>query len=144
MKILRNCRLLSSLFKKKDTIKEDEIDLSISSSFDLYEKISRTIFSPINLKKDNTLRNNSFTTPAGIDEVSVNRLNYTSSNFIKMISKKISNPDEGRNYFGMAIIDVIEIHESDSEIHYTPNKINLTTEIIDNPFHSDIKIGFVK
>jgi hypothetical protein len=144
MRILRNCRLLSSLFNKNKLVNEDKTDLTISASFDLGEKISRSIFSPINIKKDNSLRNNSFTTPAGIDEVSVNRLNYTSSHFIKKISKKISNPNEDRNYCGVAIIDVKEIHESESEIHYTPNKIELPSETIDNPFHSDIKIGFVK
>lgn len=144
MRILRNCRLLSSLFNKKEDKKEDEIVITISSSFDLDEKISRSIFSPINIKKDNTLRNNSFTTPSGIDEVSVNRLSHTTSHFIKNISKKISNPEEGRNYTGLAIIDVKEIQEADSQIHYTPTTIQLPTEIIDNPFHSDIKIGYVK
>lgn len=144
MRILRSCRLLSSLFNKNETLSSDEINLFISSEFDLEEKISRSVFSPINLRKDKKLRNNSFTTPSGIDEVSVNRLNYTTCHFIKKISKKIANPSEDRNYCGVAIIDVKEIHESESEIQYSPTKINLPTEIIDNPFHSDIKIGYVK
>ncbi len=117
---------------------------SIPYEFSNTEKITRSIFSPINVKKDDTLRNNAFTTPPNKDEVSVNRLNYTTPNFIKKISKFISNPQAGRNYYGIGVIDVKEIYESNSDIVYTPNKVTINKITIDNKFHSDIKIGFVK
>ncbi len=61
-----------------------------------------------------------------------------------MISKKIAKPENDRTYCGIAIIDVSEIHDSDSEIVYTPNTIELPNEKIEKPFHSDIKIGYIK
>ncbi|QOD59427.1 hypothetical protein H9I45_08575 [Polaribacter haliotis] len=128
------------LSNKKDVTQEIRIPNDFSES----EKISRTIFSPMNIKSDESLRNNSFTTPAGLDEVSVNRLDYSTPNFIKKISKFIANPDSGRSYFGIAIIDVKEISDSDSDIVYTPNEIEINDVRLENKFHSDIKIGFVK
>jgi len=142
MKILKCLRSILGLFNRSDSNKEPII--VIPNDFSNLEKITRTIFSPINVKKDESLRNNSFTTPANLDEVSVNRLNYSTPNFIKKISKFISNPDKGRSYLGIAVINVKEIYESDSDIVYTPNEITIDEITLENKFHSDIKIGFIK
>lgn len=139
MKILKFLRNILGLSNNR-IIKKVTIPINFSET----EKISRTIFSPMNMKNDDSLRNNSFTTPARLDEVSVNRLDYTTSNFIKKVSKFISNPSSGRTYYGLAIIDVEEIYSSDSDIVYTPNEIKINNVIMKNKFHSDIKIGFVK
>ena len=56
------------------------------------EKIVRSIFSPINLNKNQTLKFNAFRPPANSDEISVNRLNYTTPSFCKALSKKMANP----------------------------------------------------
>ncbi len=146
MKIFKNLLNILRLYRRQT--KNDNIDFEYKNSipYDFLdtEKITRTIFSPINVKRDDTLRNNAFTTPPRKDEVSVNRLDYTNSNFIKKISKFISNPQKGRNYYGIGVIDVKEIYESDSDIVYTPNKVTINKVTMDNKFHSDIKIGFVK
>lgn len=148
MQILKCLRNILGLSKKvdlnNDSNSNTEVKIDIPNDFLDSEKITRTIFSPMNIKKDDSLRNNSFTTPANKDEVSVNRLNYTTPNFIKKISKFISNPEKGRGYYGIGVIDVKEIYESDSDIVYSPNEVTVDEITIENKFHSDIKIGFVK
>lgn len=148
MKILKYLQKILGLSNKdvsnNDSSSNNEVSIDIPDNFSESEKITRTIFSPMNVKKDDSLRNNSFTTPAGLDEVSVNRLNYSTPNFIKKLSKFISNPDKERGYYGIAVIDVKEIYESDSNIIYSPNEITIDDITIENKFHSDIKIGFVK
>lgn len=100
------------------------------------EKIVRSIFSPINLKKDGTgLKPNAFRPPAGIDEVSVNRLSYTNTDFCKRHGKSIENPSARRSFFGLALLYVNQILSTGSEIKYTPKS--------DNIYHADIKIGFI-
>lgn len=126
-------------------MKENTVEHEVLSySFDDGEKISRSIFSPINLKKDATLRNNAFTTPPEKDEVSVNRLSHSTPDFIKKISQLISKPEDNRNYCGLAILLVREIYECKSEIVYSPMEIKTNLENIFNKFHSDIKIGYIK
>ncbi|ALU75171.1 hypothetical protein AUW17_07805 [Tenacibaculum dicentrarchi] len=141
---MRSILGLSNRVVSNEDNSNEEVIIDIPNDFSELEKITRTIFSPMNVKKDDSLRNNAFTTPANLDEVSVNRLNYTTPNFIKKISKFISNPDKGRSYLGIAVIDVKEIYESDSDIVYTPNEITIDETTLENKFHSDIKIGFVK
>ncbi len=140
MKILKFLRNILGLFSNKTT----SPDINIPDNFSEEEKITRTIFSPMNIKSNDSLRNNSFTTPANLDEVSVNRLDYSTPHFIKKISKFISNPDAGRSYYGVAVIDVNEIYDSNSDIVYTPTEIEVNEVTMENKFHSDIKIGFIK
>lgn len=100
------------------------------------EKIVRSIFSPINLKKDGTgLNPNAFRSPAGIDEVSVNRLSHTNADFCKRHGKSIENPNANRSFCGLALLYVNQILSTGSEIKYTPKS--------DNIYHADIKIGFI-
>ncbi len=121
--------LSSFKFCKKHTI--NQIPLEIANE----EKIVRSIFSPINLSKDGQkINTNSFRPPAGLDEISVNRLDYTSTNFCKQISKKNERPESDRSYFGFGLLYANEIRDADVDIVYSP--------LEDNKFHSDIKIGF--
>jgi hypothetical protein len=99
------------------------------------EKIVRSIFSPINLTKDlKTLRPNTFKPPADLDEISVNRLSYTTTHYCKLMSKSIENPLSDRKYFGLALLYASKIREHSAEIIYTPMGNNI--------FHADIKIGY--
>ncbi len=99
------------------------------------EKIVRSIFSPMNLSKDlSRLKSNAFKPPADSEDLSVMRLDYTTPDFCKSFSKKIENPSSDRSYFGLALLYDYQIKETGANIVYTPIK--------DNPFHSDIKIGF--
>lgn len=138
--MFRVWQILLNLFRRK----KGEDNNSIPPDFQETEKISRTIFSPINLKANLKLKNNAFTTPAGMDEVSVNRLDFTTSHFIKKISKMIASPEADRSYYGIAILDVGDIYKCNSSIVYSPNFIQEKSEKVENPYHSDIKIGFVK
>lgn len=101
------------------------------------EKIVRSIFSPKNVNKSkNTILANAYRPPSGIDEVSVNRLDYTCETFCKKLSKKIAQPQYKKNYFGLGLHTAEKIRSTNSDVFYTPIKdINL--------FHSDIKIGFI-
>jgi hypothetical protein len=101
------------------------------------EKLCRAIFSPINLKNGN-LKSNSFRTPPGKDEVSVNRLDFTTSMFCKSEAKSNQTPPD-RNYYGFAIINQGEVLRVDCITIYTP----ITTSGKENYFHADIKIGYI-
>ncbi len=104
--------------------------------FEENEKIVRSIFSPINInKKTNRLKSNAFKPPAGVDEISVNRLSYTSVHFCKKISKEIQNPTSNRTYFGLALLYKNEIDQCNCSVYYTPKE--------SNKYHSDIKIGYI-
>ncbi|CAN5173535.1 hypothetical protein BH23BAC1_BH23BAC1_40800 [soil metagenome] len=105
------------------------------------ETIVRSVFSPINIhKKKGSLLSNTFRSPHGLDEVSVNRLDYTTVHFCKTISLKIEDPDNRRSYFGFATLKAKEIRETKSEVFYTPI---LEPEESFNEYHSDIKIGYI-
>ncbi|MFN8257702.1 MAG: hypothetical protein U0W24_18550 [Bacteroidales bacterium] len=100
------------------------------------EKIVRSIFTPINISKDQkTIKSNAFKPPADSDEVSVNRLNFTNCDFCKAISKRIEMPLSDRNYFGLALLYANEIKDCNADLEYTPK--------LDNIYHADIKIGFI-
>ena len=108
---------------------------NIPTYFQPSENIVRAIFSPINLKKNGALNNNAFKPPAGLDEISVNRLSLTSIDFCKTHSKKIENVEQDRSYHGFANLTVQEIHKVNCSIVYSP--------LPDNLFHADIQIGFI-
>jgi len=131
-------RKLFNFFKRR---KKETQSLNIPDTVLDSEKIVRSIFSPIYLhKKRKTLLPIAFRSPRNIDEVSVNRLDYTTPDFCKTVSKKIENQENRKSYFGLAVLKAEEIHQVDANVVYSPihqpkNEINL--------FHSDIKIGYV-
>lgn len=121
-------------FKKKSS------STKIPIHFNKDEKIIRSIFSPINIHKSKgTLLPNSFRTPPEKDEVSVNRLDYTSADFCKKVAKKNETIGE-RDYFGFAVLLKTNIDDANCSIIYSPI---LTPKNIINLFHSDIKIGYI-
>lgn len=99
------------------------------------ERIIRVIFYPDNvLKNESGIRANAFRTPGGIDEVSVIRLDYTDANFCKKHGKEIEDPGR-KDYFGFGLLLASEIREFGANVIYSRKE--------GNPFHSDIKIGFI-
>lgn len=116
-------------------------EIPVPNIIESEEKIVRSIFSPVNVTNNNKLRTNAFKSPGGIDEVSVNRLDFTTPHFCKGLSKKNENPKSKRAYFGLALLKAFEIRDSEAEVISSP--------ILDkadnyNPFHSDITVGYVK
>lgn len=127
---------LGKLFKRRE-IQLIELPQIITSD----ERLCRAIFSPINIdKKSGKLKSNAFRTPSEKDEISVNRLNYTFATFCKVEAKRNENSNQGRSYFGLAIIYQHEVESSDCETVYTP--ITKPKEKR-NPFHADIRIGYI-
>jgi hypothetical protein len=119
-------------------VSKETIGLPIEISDE--EKIARFIFSPININPNTgKLKSNCYKPPAGYDEISVNRLDYTNANFLKKIALKMQNSEFSRNYFGFGVINTLDIRNSDSDIVYTPIEFPLENL---NPYHSDIKIGY--
>ncbi|UBZ15335.1 hypothetical protein LDL77_06380 [Flagellimonas marinaquae] len=119
----------------------NEVENNIPKEISNDERIVRSIFSPIYLNKSNKLRASAFKSPAELDEVSVNRLEFTDADFCKRISKQIENPEFKKNYFGLAVLLAREIRSVDSDVVYSP--ISEPEDKI-NPYHSDIKIGVVR
>ena len=123
------------LFRRKGKLTKDKQKISdvVLDS----ERIVRSIFSPLYLhKRKKTLQPIAFKSPRNIDEVSVNRLEFTTPDFCKTISKEIEQPENRKSYFGLAVIKTSEIRDVRAEVVYSPI-VNV------NDFHSDIKIGYV-
>lgn len=110
----------------------------IPNLIDNNETIVRIIFSPINVRfsKDNKkyVLPNAFKSPAGLDEVSVIRLNYSNVEFCKNHGFQNQKPQDKRKYFGIATISAEQIKNASANIISTPKR--------KNPAHADIKIGY--
>lgn len=134
--MIRN--FLNWLFGSKKSSEKDNPNLPKLIGND--ERLCRAIFSPININKNGTsIKPNAFKTPDNKDEISVNRLNFTTPHFCKTLAKK-KPPTTLRNYHGFAILFLREVLEVDCTCTYTP--ILKPIEEI-NYFHSDIHIGYI-
>lgn len=122
-----------SKFSKTQTNKTQSIERIPDAILDI-ERIARAVYSPINLsKKQDRINNNLFKPPNGYDEVSVNRLNYTTPTFLKTLAKQSDNPAKRKEYFGFSVLLANEIRKYGFDVIYSP--------LEDNKFHSDVKIG---
>tara|TARA_R110001592_G_scaffold205863_2_gene456458 strand:- start:1849 stop:2370 length:522 start_codon:yes stop_codon:yes gene_type:complete len=122
-----NLKKILGLRKKKEAYPE-----LISDS----EKITRVLLYPQHIHKNKgTLMKSAFRPPAGLDEISVLRHDYSGADFCKEWGRKIESPENGRNYFGVACLRAEEIREVKADVFYSPQD--------DNPYHGDIKIGYV-
>lgn len=129
-------KLLEGIFRKTKPTQLIQIPDDISES----EKIVRSVFSPININpKTKKLKSNTFKSPSGKDEVSVTRLDYAGADFCKNFGIQIQNPNFGRGFFGLGVLDGSEIYSTDSDIVFTPI---LKPNLPENPYHADIKIGY--
>lgn len=113
-------------------------DFEIPTVISNDENIARNIFSPININpKRNQLKANCLKPPANSDEVSVNRYDYTTADFLKRLGLKMQS--DSKQFFGLAIFKCEAAREVDFDVVYTP--INGTEEE-KNDFHADLKIGY--
>ncbi|HBX51633.1 MAG: hypothetical protein A2W98_02315 [Bacteroidetes bacterium GWF2_33_38] len=110
--------------------------MSIPKEISVAEKILRVVFHPMNFNSSMKLKSNSFKSKPGEDEVSVIRFDFCDANFCKKYGKEIQNPYNRRNFCGFALLNAKEVFECDAEIEFTPRKTS-------NPYHADIKIGFI-
>ncbi len=138
--MLKKPKCLLNIFKRfkiRKTVSAEKNSLPFK--IDGEEKILRAVYSPINLTRNKKRLNNGFYKPqAGSDEISVNRLDYTTPTFVKKLALMFENTESRRNYFGFSLLKAFEIREIGFDVVYTPLK-----EPVENPFHSDIKIGYM-
>ena len=101
------------------------------------EKIIRGIFTPLYYdEKKNKIKSIAFRAPHGKDEVSVLRLNYTNATFCKKHCKeKLQNPNNQKNYYGLAVFYASKVFGIGADFKYTP---------LDGlPMHVDIAYGYI-
>lgn len=95
---------LLNFFKNKKAISD------IPKTIYNLEKIARVLFFPgMMTKNKENIRSNAFRTLPNIDEVSVIRLDYYIPDFCKKQDKKIQKPERDRSYFGLAVLNALEI-----------------------------------
>jgi hypothetical protein len=95
----------------------------------------RLIFSPFHIDKKNPskLTPNAFRPPSGIDEVSVNRLSYTTADACKQHGKSIDS--DNKTFFGLASIRYTAVLEA--------NAFARVSKLDANPSHADIYFGVI-
>lgn len=126
-------KLKPSEIKERNIVEEIPI---IPNEVSDEENVVRAIFEPNDIaKKTNTLKYIAFRSPPERDEVSVTRLQYSTPTFCKSHAKSINR--QGANYFGLAVINVLEIRNTEI------NGDVVSTPMESNPAHADIKIGFI-
>lgn len=136
--MLQKLKNFLNLFKLSNS-KHKSLIVSLPNRINGDERIIRAVYSPINLHKNGEKVNNNFYKPrAGKDEISVNRLDFTTPTFLKELAKFFENTSQRRSYFGFSLLKASEIEDSGLRTVYSPLK-----EPINNPFHADIKIGYV-
>lgn len=102
------------------------------------EKLVRVILSPMNINPNTqNIKANIFKSPPNKDEVSVLRLFYTDADFCKTHGKRIQNPNENRNYYGLAVINTKEVRSVEADVVSSPDPTN------NLEMHADIKVGYV-
>ena len=134
MKIF-NC--LKNIFRQSKENSNDfhpVADNNIPREISDTENIARFVFSPINVNpKNDNLKPNCFKPPAGSDEVSVNRYDFTNVDFLKSLALDMHSPV--KDFYGLAIVRALNVRENKFDLIYTP--IENT-----NPYHADVKIGY--
>jgi hypothetical protein len=106
---------------------------NIPNSFEKGEKLTRIIFSPFHIDKNNRLKPAAFKSPSEKDEVSVTRINYTDAHFCKKEGKKMETPE--KIFQGLATISYEKIVELGAFARVSKLEIN--------PFHADIYYGII-
>lgn len=122
---------------------EDENSLIMSKTplnVENEEIVIRSIFSPYNIRKNGELKSNTFQSPGGKDEVSVNRLSYTTEDFCKKNGLLIATSGEkSKTFIGLAKIKVQVVRDVDADVISSPIKTEPK-----NLAHADIIIGYIR
>lgn len=120
---------------------EDENSLIMSKiplNVEKEEIVIRSIFSPYNVRKNGELKSNAFQSPGGKDEVSVDRLSYTTKDFCKENGLLIAKSG-AKTFIGLAKIKVQVIRDVDANVISSPIKTEPK-----NLAHADITIGYIR
>ena len=104
------------------------------------EKIVNIVFSPLNFRSNGTLLPNAYRCKKGNDDLSVNRLDYTTLNSCKRQGLKIEKNAKnikGKFFFGIALLFAKEIRQIANVISSPINGFS------GNKAHAEIQTGFV-
>lgn len=103
--------------------------------FEEGEKLVRIIFSPFHIDKKNPskITHIAFRSPSGIDEVSVNRLNFTTATFCKNQGQAMNSL--AKTFSGLATIRHKVVIDLGAFVRISKQ--------VDNPFHADIYYGII-
>lgn len=104
------------------------------------EKIANIVFSPLNFKKNGDLNGNAYKCKRGGDDLSVNRLNYTTLNSCKrqgLALEKNAKNIKGKFFFGIALLFAKEIRQFANVISSPIKGLN------GNKAHAEIQTGFI-
>lgn len=104
------------------------------------EKIVKVVFNPLNINAKGNVKPNAYRVKT--DDLSVNRLNYTTLNYCKrqgVLLDKMSKPGfKDKNFYGIALLFASEIRNQ-AEIFYKP----IFWPIKDtNKAHAEIQVGY--
>ncbi len=107
----------------------------VPDNFKEDEKLVRIIFSPFHIDKKNPTKitHIAFRSPSGIDEVSVNRLNFTTATFCKNQGQAMNS--EAKTFSGLASIRHAIVLDLGAYVRITKQETN--------PFHADIYYGII-
>ena len=103
----------------------------IPSIIDNAERILRLLFHPKYVTKDEKIRPNAFR-PSAKDEVSVNRLDYSSP--FKCKAQGLYMQRKKYVFFGFGVLKASEIRNVNADVIYHPTE---------NKAHANIKVGYI-
>jgi hypothetical protein len=112
----------------------------VLQTIDESEEIVRVLLSPIHINKIDEIKPYAFQPPANSEDISVNRLTYTTLDICKKQGLVMQN--ERNSFWGLGIMTAQYIKQVGFDIVYSP--IQNHPQYIDNLAHADIKIGYVK
>jgi len=103
------------------------------------EKIVNIVFSPLNFRANGELKGNAYKGKRGSDDLSVNRLDYTTLHFCKRQGLKLEEQSKikDKNFFGIALLFALEIRKLAKIISSPIKGFN------GNRAHAEIKTGFI-
>ena len=107
--------------------------MDIPNLIDNSERIVRVLFYPSDFE-DGKLCWIAFRSSNGADSASVIRIDFCSENFCKDWGKNIQRKENGRGYYGLGVLNAIEIRSVGAEVIYSKTLKNL--------YHSHITVGY--
>jgi hypothetical protein len=112
----------------------------IPQTIDESEEIVRVLLSPIHINKSDEIKPYAFQPPANSEDISVNRLSYTTLYICKKQGLIMQN--DRNSFWGLGIMKAQNIKQVGFDIEYSP--IQNHPQYADNLAHADIKIGYIK
>lgn len=112
------------------------MNFTIPVEIDNSEEIVRVLIDPIHINKNKEVKPYAFQPPKNSEDISVNRLLYSSLDMCK--KQGLNMQKDNKLFWGLGIVKASIIRDIGFSIDYTPDILN------DNLAHSDIKIGEIK